>query len=374
MALPGAWRKVPGYLRDPLGPLAIRLRYLPRLLPWLTRFLRAGATVRRVERTARALRPLVGDAPERHRALAAAAGVPHLVVRQGLLYVFPTRAEFEAEALPWRLRRDNGVRWLELDADELRQQEPTLDRRYQFAVLVEEGAHCSDPGAYLAALYAHAEQLGMRRVAANATGLRIEAGRLRAVRTGTGEVAADRAVIAAGAWSAPLAAAAGDQVPLETERGYHVAITTPEATPRHPIMPSDSKVANTVTAGALRIAGQVELAGLEAEPDWRRATILRDLALRTYPALPRDLAPERVTTWMGHRPVDRGRSAGDRACQRLRRRGPCLRARACRLGVGAGHGAAGGGPAERAAAGHRPCALSGRSVRPGLTPRSTVPM
>ena len=91
-------------------------------------------------------------------------------------------------------------------------------------------------------------------------------------------------------------------MPLETERGYHVAIAAPEATPRHPVMPSDGKMANTVTGGALRIAGQIELAGLDAAPDWRRADILRDYALRTYPGLPRDLPADRVTSWMGHRP------------------------------------------------------------------------
>ena len=301
-SLPGAWRKVPGYLRDPLGPLAISWRYLPRLLPWLARYLRAGATVRRVEATARALRPLIADAPDRHRRLAEEAGVPHLVARQGLLYVFPSRADFAAEALQWRLRHDNGVRWLELDADALRQQEPALDRRYTFGVLVQDGAHCLDPGAYVAALFAHAEALGMRRIAANATGLRIEAGRLHAVRTQSGDIAAGRAVIAAGARSAPLAAAAGDRVPLESERGYHVAIAAPELALRHPVMPSDGKMANTMTAGALRIAGQIELAGLDAAPGWRRAAILRDHALRSYPALPRDLPAERITTWMGHRP------------------------------------------------------------------------
>jgi D-amino-acid dehydrogenase len=59
MALPGLWRKVPGFLADPLGPLAIRWRYLPRLLPWLVRFLWAGRSVAAVARTASALRPLV---------------------------------------------------------------------------------------------------------------------------------------------------------------------------------------------------------------------------------------------------------------------------------------------------------------------------
>ncbi len=301
-SMPGSWRKVPGYLVDPLGPLAIRWRYLPRLLPWLVRYVRSGSTVAKVQETARALRPLIADAPDRHRALAEEAGLSHLVARQGLLYVFPSRADFEAEAFAWRLRRDNGVRWLELGADELRQQEPSLDRRYTFGVLVEEGAHCLDPGAYVAGLAAYAQSLGLKRVRGNATGLRIEAGRLAAVRTSGGEIPADRAVIAAGARSAGLAAQAGDKVPLETERGYHIAIAAPEATPRHPIMPSDGKMANTVTAGALRIAGQVELAGLDAAPNWQRAKVLRDFALKTYPALPRDLPGDRFSMWMGHRP------------------------------------------------------------------------
>ena len=88
-SLPGAWRKVFGYLADPLGPLAIRWRYLPRLLPWLVRYLQAGSTVAKVEATARALRPLIADAPDRHRYLAEQAGVPHLVARQGAALCVP---------------------------------------------------------------------------------------------------------------------------------------------------------------------------------------------------------------------------------------------------------------------------------------------
>jgi D-amino-acid dehydrogenase len=301
-SMPGLWRRVPGFLTDPLGPLVIRWQYLPKLAPWLARFVRAGSTVGRVEATARALRPLVVDAPERHRALAAEAGVEDLIERRGLLYIFPARADFEREALAWRLRRENGVKWLELDADELRQQEPELDRRYTFGVLVQAGGNCADPGAYVAALVQHAVGQGATLLRAGATGFRIAGRRLQAVLTGDGEVGCDAAVICAGAWSRALARAAGDLVPLETERGYHAVISQPGTGPRHPVMPSDGKMAVTMTRGGLRIAGQVELAGLDAAPDWRRADILRDYALRTFPGLPRDLPPERVRVWMGHRP------------------------------------------------------------------------
>lgn len=303
LSMPGLWKNVPGYLADPLGPLAIRWSYLPNLLPWLLRFLRAGASEARVEAAARAMRALVADAPERHRRLAEEAGVSELIQRQGLLYVFPSRADFVADALAWRLRRDNGVQWIELDEDELRQREPHLDRRYTFGAFVEDGGHCRDPGAYVAALMRHAEAQGAQLLSGRVTGFELQRGRLKAMRTETGSIACDKAVISAGARSKLLARVVGDRVPLETERGYHAMIPTSGIGPRHPTMPSDGKMGMTMMQGGLRMAGQVELAGLHAAPNWKRAEILRDFALRAYPGLQHEVKPERIRFWMGHRPA-----------------------------------------------------------------------
>ena len=302
VSMPGLWRKVPGYLLDPTGPLTIRPTALPQLAPWLLRFVRAGSTVARVEATARALRALIADAPARHVALAASIGQPGLVEQRGLIYAYPDRAAFEAEALAWRLRRDNGVRWTELDAAALRAREPALAPRYTFGLHIADGAHCTDPGGYVRALVEHAVALGGVLAHTNATGFELERGRLRAVRTARGPIGCDAAVLAAGIASAPLARAVGDVVPLASERGYHVAIRDPEAAPSTPVMPSDGKMANTVTAGALRAAGQVELANPGSPPDWRRADILLGHLLGTYPALAREPAAARVSRWMGHRP------------------------------------------------------------------------
>ncbi|WP_372070308.1 FAD-dependent oxidoreductase (plasmid) [Tistrella mobilis] len=300
MSVPGLWRKVPGYLLDRDGPLTIRWRHLPRLTPWLLRFLAAGMTTARVERTAAILSGLLHDAPERHAALAAAAGVPGLIERRGVLYVYPDRAAFAAEALSWRLRRTAGVIWRELDAAALRAFEPALSPAYGFGIHVPAAANCADPGAYVAALAAHAARLGVRRVTAQATGFAFEGGRLRAVETDRGPIACDRAVVAAGMASARLAAAAGDRVPLEAERGYHVQLTGgAPGGPHLPVMPSDGKMANIVTREGLRAAGQVELAGPGAPPDWRRAEILLRHLYATWPGLSRDLP---VRRWMGNRP------------------------------------------------------------------------
>jgi D-amino-acid dehydrogenase len=302
MSTPGIWKKVPGWLFDPTGPLTIRWRHLPGLLPWLVRFLQAGARVDRVERTAKALRALLHDAVERHEAQAAAAGVPGLIARRGHLYAFRDRAAFEAEPLGWRLRREAGVRWIELTAEELHQREPALSRDYRFAVLLEDAAHVTNPGAYVAALAAAALSHGAVHRRARATGFEIKGGRLQAVLTSDGRVAADRAVIAVGAHAKALAAAAGDEIPIESERGYHIVITAPEVSVRTPVMVADAKAPLTPTDGGLRVAGQVELATIGAAPDWRRAEILLALARRMLPGLPADIPPERVQRWMGHRP------------------------------------------------------------------------
>ena len=91
-------------------------------------------------------------------------------------------------------------------------------------------------------------------------------------------------------------------MPLETERGYHAMLRAPEAMPRVPTTNSEAKFVATPMADGLRFAGTVELAGLNAAPDWRRARILLQQASKLYPALAKSYPEDRFTLWMGHRP------------------------------------------------------------------------
>ncbi|WP_407521361.1 NAD(P)/FAD-dependent oxidoreductase [Methylobacterium oryzisoli] len=301
-AEPGMWKKVPSFLLDPLGPLAIRWSYLPKVMPWLIRFLMEARTTARIERTARAMRTLLVDAPKLHASLAAEAGVPQLIERRGVLHVYPDRAAFEGDARSWAIRRAVGVEWLELSAEELRQREPELHPRYTFGLVVEEAGHCRDPGSYVAALSRLACERGATYVRTRATGFRHEGGRLVAVTTEQGEIACDRAVVAAGARSRTLTAALGDPLPLESERGYHVMLTDPETGPRTPVMASDAKMIVNFMNGGLRAAGQVEFAGLAAAPNWKRADILREHLISMFPRLAGTVSADRLRVWLGHRP------------------------------------------------------------------------
>ena len=308
-ASPGVWRQVPGWLMDPLGPLALRWSYLPRALPWLWRYLESASTEAKVRRTAHALRSLLQGAALLHQDLAQRAGASHLLTHQGVLHVYRSRADFVADAFAWDVRRQEGIAWTEWDADTLRMREPDLAPDYGFAVHVAEAGHCRNPGAYAAALAAHAQAIGVRRITARATGLRPSGGRLQAVQTDQGDIAADALVIAAGAYSLPLAQAAGDRVSLDTERGYHVTLAPVDATatqtvqpaPRTTMMVMDRKLIVHRMDCGLRVAGQVEIAGNDAPPDWRRAEVLRQHLGALFPAISADqLSGGRV--WMGRRP------------------------------------------------------------------------
>lgn len=302
MSMPGLWKKVPGYLLDPTGPFTIRWRHLLRLAPWLMRFIQAGATPAKATRTARVLSSLLGDAPTRHLALAADCGVAELIRQDGLLYVYPDRAAFESEAFAWQLRRDNGIVWTELEGEQVHAFEPSLSRRYTFAVRLQSGGHCLDPGAYVQGLVRSVVTQGGALLKARAEGFNVVDGQLLGLITDQGMVPCDGAVIAAGIHSKVLASGVGDRVVLESERGYHVEIADPAVGPRIPVMPSDGKMANTLTRGGLRASGQVELASVDSPPDWARADILLHQLLKTYPGLGDEPGRLRISRWQGNRP------------------------------------------------------------------------
>ncbi|HXP74209.1 MAG TPA: FAD-binding oxidoreductase [Stellaceae bacterium] len=301
MSMPGTVRNVPRWLLDPLGPLAIRWRYLPMAAPWLIRFIRAGAP-ERVKAQARALRALLAPSVETLLPLAKAAGVDDLIHRAGHLWAYRTEESFRKDQAAWRLRRDNGVAVTELDADQLRQTEPALSREFTRGILVEENGHLGNPHRMVQGLAQEIRRNGGKIHQIRATGFVLEGGRLTAICSDRGDFPCDAAVVAAGAWSKPLAAGLGDSVPLETERGYHIMIRNPEVMPRLPVADADGKFVSTPMETGLRFAGTVELAGLAAPPDWRRARILLEQGRRLLPGLRASYPEEELSVWMGHRP------------------------------------------------------------------------
>ena len=116
-------------------------------------------------------------------------------------------------------------------------------------------------------------------------------------------------VVAAGAWSHELASKLGHKVPLETQRGYHALLADLNTGPHRNVQWSEHKFIATPMETGLRFAGTVEIAGLDAPPDYRRADKLLEHGREMLPGL----TGSQVSRWMGHRPCLPDSVRSDRA-------------------------------------------------------------
>lgn len=297
VSMPGMVRRVPGWLADPLGPLTIRWSYLPHVAPWLFRFLRHGNRDE-VARIASAMSTLMRPTFERYADILGAGAFHGLIRREGCLYVYETEAELDAVRWTIELRRDLGAAMEEIGPGEMRQLEPALNRKFERGIFAPDNGRTVDPHQLVTAIAKEAAANGVRFVRSEVRRIDMGPDGPRALITDTGDMKVDGLVLAAGAWSAGFARTLGHRVPLETQRGYHVTFAEPEVTVNRTVMWNRrSMFANPMTPG-LRVAGTVELAGLDAPPNMERARRLGDLASEMFPDLDRSHASD----WMGHRP------------------------------------------------------------------------
>lgn len=298
LALPGTIWKVPGYLFDPLGPLALRWAHLPRLMPWLWRYLRAstpGAIAGSFDAISALMRQAHGDwTPLLHE-----AGIDAEVQPIGGISPYPSERALEKDAPVWRLLQDRGLSVERLGRDELRQLEPTLSDRYQCAMFEPDWWRALDPYDVVHGLAEHFTQRGGTILREVVSDIEIGPEGPNAVRTNYGLRPVETLVIAAGAWSHRLAAQLGSPVPLESCRGYHITMPDPGVMPRNMVLPPDFQCAITPMSMGLRVAGTAEFAGVDSSPDWRRARKLAEVARAVFPGI----NTEGHTQWAGDRPV-----------------------------------------------------------------------
>ena len=298
VGMPGMWKRVPRWLLDPLGPLTVRWRYAPQVLPWLVQMLHHSSRSE-VTRIATALRTLLAPIFECYDPLVAHADASTLVKRAGCLYVYSSREVAAQWQWGMNLRRSLGVKLIDIERDELDAIEPDLRGRFRFGILAPENGSTSDPSALVKAIHARCIADGAEAVPRRVSGFELEGRRVSGLCFESGEpMAIDGVVVAGGAWSAPLPKQLGDRVPLETQRGYHVTVRSANLALRHTVMAVEHNLMVNPMAMGLRLAGTVEFAGLKAAPDYARADALLAQGRGLFP----QLDTSEVTRWMGHRP------------------------------------------------------------------------
>jgi glycine/D-amino acid oxidase-like deaminating enzyme len=304
VAMPGVLKSVPRWLLNADGPLVLRWQYLPRLMPWLLRFV-ASSHPAKVEAQARVLRALMESSLADYAPLVRDARAERFVHEHGHLVAYTTEAGYTSDDSAMRLRTRNGVVIDEITEAQLRDLEPDLAPDFIRARRIAETGHVSDPGRFTKQLAREAAARGARFLTADIRGVQTDGMRVTGVVTSAGIQPASAVVVALGAWSASIVSALGDRVLLDTERGYHIEVPDAQALPRVPTLWYEGKMFATPMDGRVRCAGTVELAGLDAPPDWSITRLLERQLEQMYPAIADDIARVgngALPRWLGFRP------------------------------------------------------------------------
>jgi len=295
---PGIWKKLPAWLRDPLGPLTIRWPHLPWIAPWLWRFWRAGSASG-VQSSARAQAVLMHRVVEDFDRLLERTGLRGLLRSRGAIAVYDTPEQFEAERWIYELEASLGFPWRALAAEEVAALAPPLALNGGAALLLPSWQHTVNPGRLTAGIAEAAFRAGARWLQDSVRDLEVAPGRVTARLQSGAPVEADVLVLAAGAWSNRFAARLDRSVPMTAKRGYHTMLPQPRVALEIPVISGSRSFVMTPLEEGLRLAGTAEFARLDAEPDYRRAKVLLAHARHYLPGL----ADGGATEWMGQRPM-----------------------------------------------------------------------
>ncbi len=296
-AVPGLRRRAPAMLFDRESPVTVRWRDLTRTWPFLLRVL-ANARPDVAEASADARHALQRHLFDAYAPLLEAAGAGHLVEREGLLLVYETDEGLAAARYALEMRRRRGIAVEAMSGDEARELEPALSPTIRHAVMLPQVGHTTDPLLLVRTLAEHFVRGGGKLLRARVHGFEIAEDGPGAALSDAGRHEAEQFVIAAGAWSASLAAGLGVRVPLVAERGYHVELSGADVRFRRPINAPERHVVLTSMRGGLRVTGIAEFASPDALPDFRHARRI----LRHARALAPAIGDEEGVPWMGPRP------------------------------------------------------------------------
>ncbi len=296
-SLPGLWRKLPGWLMDPNGPVTVRPGYLPRMAYWGLRFLMNGQT-KKVRASAAVMRQLVEDCIPLYKNLLANTGAESLIKDAYYVQAFRHAADANLDALDYRIRAEYGANLARINSHELQQLEPALSHDFQAAIVIKDQARLTNPGRLGSVLKdkfllagGHLARLHVNAIRPDLQDQWIYEAQGRQYHTG-------KILLCAGAWSTDLLKNINVKVMLQNERGYHMSFPGLNLQLNHSVMDADMKFVASQMETGLRIAGTAEFDEKDAPINEARATGLAELASSMFP----DLDKSQAQPWVGVRP------------------------------------------------------------------------
>ncbi len=298
LASPGAVREGLRHMLRRDSPFSMRPR--PGLLLWLARFM-AAARPSRVAAGTAVIRELSVRSLELHEELAA-DGLDTGLRTLGAINIYETAAAFDGGRAEASALEAHGIKSQVLDPGEATRLEPAVSDRVVGAVFYPEEAHCEPERFLLAAMEAAIAAGAVVRTRAEVFDLRMQNRRVVSLATTAGEVRPREVVVANGVWSAKLMRRAGLSLPIEGGKGYHLDLGRAETDPVVPVYIQEARVIATPFDDRLRLAGTLQLTGLDMRVDRVRVLATLNAGIRTL----RGIDAARVTdVWRGIRPARR---------------------------------------------------------------------
>ncbi|MEL7543183.1 MAG: FAD-binding oxidoreductase [Pseudomonadota bacterium] len=294
---PALFRSLPKMLTTRHGPLRVDLPFALKNLPWMMSFLR-NCTPARVRHISDALGDLLSRTYAGLTPLIEQAGARDLIAAQDFLYIWEKKASFETTASSIETRRRNGVAMQELNTSDIAALEPGLAKGFHAGVRFTGGEHVIDPQAFITRLFKSFTANGGDFIARNVRAIATDDDGVSVTLEDGTTHRTTRFVNAAGAHARSIAGSAAADLPLGTERGYHVMYADAANRVNRPLLWGEAGFYATPMAKGLRIAGTVEIDALDKPPRKERIDALK---MRAEEMLG-PLGPP-TSSWLGFRPT-----------------------------------------------------------------------
>ena len=295
---PGAIFKIPKMLFSSNGPLFLRFPGVIKILPWLLKYL-TYSTEKKVNHIAKHLEPLLRNSIDEHKKLAQGTSALQWIKESPYLFLYKNKQDYLNDSFTWNIRRKYGFNLIETQKDELHELVPGLSKDYTFAIKVENQGYILNSKNYLKDLLDGFKKLGGNIIEEEVIDIISNEHNIK-IKTSNEIIISDDVVIAAGVFSDTLSKKFGANVPLQSERGYHLELKKTNVELRYPLFNGYLKLAIAPKQNnGIRFAGLVEFGSFKSKPNLKAYNLLMKNAESMFPGI----SYEDKSEWSGHRPA-----------------------------------------------------------------------
>ncbi len=286
---------VPAMLLSSTGPLALQWNYLPKMIPWFFKFIK-NCTKKKMMHTSKYMHQILDLALPAYDELFKDIDVSNLVENKGIIY-FWTDKDLKSRKLEIDIRKELGVEQKFLTPHEIHDLEPHIRKIYHGGVYYPSARHARNPRKVLQKLLDLFLKIGGNFKKENVEIINFSSDKKPIIKTDLNSYSFDKAVIACGAFSKKLTDQVGEDIPLDTERGYHVHFKGYDHLLSRPVIFLNRGFGITPMEQGLRVVGTVEFGGLDNPLSKKRILNLVNNAKYLFPNI-----SEHYDEWLGFRP------------------------------------------------------------------------